>query len=183
MSIGGFGINITFRDYFDAISRFAYDDVFIAKYLLRRVITLLSQVTNVSTEYEPSFVWDIWDLTEDGLAISCALEGSNVITIGNAHTVDWYDYTVGHQNEVFTKGPQPLQRADFLHGMNNEWRGPLFTPTRETLDSISQYCVFLEKIEPTNPERAKWFVVGLDAILEIFKDINRQYEAYATSTL
>ena len=163
------------RTYFDLISNLAHDDIFLANYLLRRVITCLYQVTKVNHDFDPDFLSEISDLIGDGLELTAKLDKANDIAIPSdpiARSIDASPNPLA-DGSLWKTGP-PLDSSEFVHGFNKAWRFSPFKPQRVMLGEVDTYCALAEGIGPVESGNWRTYVVPLQSFLNLFKGIKEQ---------
>ncbi len=86
-------IEYTFRlcDYFDIVRRFAHDDLFLARYLLRRTVTVLSEIVNQpDREFDSMCLAGAKGLIDESLIITHDLIRANTISISPDAVIDYH---------------------------------------------------------------------------------------------
>ena len=164
--------------YFELISKFTHDDLFMGSYLFRRVITCLYQVTKVNQGFDPDFLSEISDLIGDALELAAKLDKANEITIPSDPIVRYIDASQNPLTDGFLwKTGPPLGSSEFVHGFNKAWRFSPFNPRREKLGEVDAYCAPAEVIGPIGSGNWSTFIVPLQSFLNLFKAIKEQCDA------
>ena len=166
------------RTYFDLMSNFAHDDIFLANYLLRRVITNLYQVTKVNQGFDPDFLREVSDLITDALELTAKLDKANDITVPSDPVVRYIDVSLNPlaDGSLWKPGP-PLDSSEFVHGFNNLWRFSPFKPQRTKIGEVDAYCALVEAIGPIESGDWRTYIVPLQSFLSVFEAIKEQCKA------
>ena len=174
---GGF-FRFRLSTYFDLISKFAHDDIFVVNYLLRRAITCLYQVTRVNQDFDADFLSEISDLIADALELTAKLDKANGITIPSIPMDRYIDASPNPlaDGNLWKPGPS-LDASEFVHGFHKAWQFSPFKPQRAKLGEVDAYYVSAEAIGPIESGSWRTFVVPLQSFLNIFKAIKERCDA------
>ena len=177
---------IKLSNYFDLAAQFAHDDLFVANYLLRRVITLLYQINNANKDFGADYLRTLSDLVQDAFALAIKLEKANEIRIPSDVVVDRYERIRTNPHNVFegeyVKSLDPLSYADLTKGLDGNWRFSPFTPFRVGLGGIDTYCVPIEKSRDKKTGGLDHFIVSFGSLIDIFKAVKKQFETQQGAT-
>lgn len=173
---------ISLRSYFDIIDQFAGDDLFVSRYLLRRIVTLLSQIVNQpSRDFDRLLLVSISELVADSLSLLGRLVESGAIEIpsdlvleGYRHEVRWSE-TGGIAGSDYL--PDRVHCVDIIAGYGSTWHPYPFVPHRVEIDNANPYMKGIERYRVDGTGGGGLFLFPFDALLSMFKDVQSRCEA------
>ena len=82
---------INLESYFDHVRCFAYDDVFVARYILRRILTMLSQVVHQpEMDFDQDLLGEVVDRMYDSFALLGKLIRHRTLVVPTHRVIDGY---------------------------------------------------------------------------------------------
>lgn len=173
---------ISLRSYFDIIDQFSRDDLFIGRYLFRRIITLLSQVDNQDCrDFDRSLLVIIQELVAASLSLSGRLVDSGVIEIPTDLVLDGYRHEVRWSETGGIAGwdylPVRVHYVDIIAGYGSTWHLAPFVPFRIGIDNANPYMTAIERARTDGTGDSDGFLFPFDALLIMFKDALGRCEA------
>ena len=171
---------IRLQDYFEVVSRFAHDDLFIADHLLKRTNRALHRVMNAEG-LDVDDLREAADLIEDGLELTARMDRAGHIDIPSDVGADSYVDVAENplrDGHTWAVGPK-LNAATFVHGFAVDWRFSPFAPGELELPDADAYCMFAEKMDDRPDGRLDSFVVPFRSFIDLFDAVKEQWEAPA----
>ena len=176
-NLDGDHVYIRLADYRDMMNRLANDGLFVAQYLLRRTITLLSRLAN---EKVPRNHKD-WANQEDHRRMSyqvlastwnilCDLSAAGKVEIPS-FPIDCYEYLFP---EMTNKSPRFLTSREFFDGSLKVWQWARFNPPRIEIEGRKTYFMLVNKIEPKRNGPLRGFVIPFETLICLFETIRKQ---------
>ena len=182
--------DISLSAYFELVGRLARDDQFVARYLLRRVITLLCMVVNTGLRKwsgrrdsikRSHFLHDLFNLILDALDLSIGLVEANIIEVPADVFVDCYEDIYDDPEKESDRYSVRWSCAEFIDGCGSIWRWAPFLPSQRKLGDKEPYYVHLDEIERRENGTIRGLVVPFSAFIEIFRGFQRQLPTAHTS--
>ena len=168
---------IRLTDYLDAMNRLATDDLFVARYLLRHTVTLLSKALKAKepqsrqeevelTELRRSiygYVANAWDML-------CLLSDTGKVEI-EPSSIDCYE-------DLYDKGSKKYARfptsREFVEGYLRIWRWAPFNPSLVEIEGLETYCMLLNEIEPKEDGTIRGLAIPFATFIRLFADVRQQ---------
>jgi len=161
------------------MNRLATDDLFVAKYLLPRTTSLLSDALNAKRpqRYEelierddlqrsiPDFVTDTWD-------IICNLSDAGKVEI-LLFSIDCYEKFNGLKTKKYFR----LSTCqEFFDGYLKIWQwAPFFNPHIAEIEGRETSCMLLNEIQPKESGTLRHLVISFDTLICFFTDVEKQF--------
>ena len=161
------------------MSRLATDDLFVARYLLRHTVTLLSKALKakqpqsrqeevVLDELRRSiygYVANAWDML-------CLLSDSGKVEIPPS-SIDCYE-------DLYDKGSKKYPRfstsREFVEGYWKIWRWASFNPSLVEIEGRETYCMLLDEVEPKENGTIRGLAIPFETLIRLFADVRQQIE-------
>ena len=173
---------ISLGSYFDHVRRFARDDVFVVRYLLRRIDTLLSQVVNQpEKDFDQHLLGEVVDRMDDSFSLLGRLVRSRVLAVPPDRIVDGYN-----ENRVdgyIRPGSvaEPVPYGKMLAGYNAENSGTIETcwfrsvagAEKHRIDGSEAYMVDVFRFR-TGSSNAEIVFFKLSDLLAMLKDLRQR---------
>ena len=164
-------LRISLKTYFDLVSRFAHDDLFVAQHLLHRLITLLSEVVNQpNKDFERSYLVNVSGLIDDSLTLTSKLVQSNAIQVSRDTVVVCYKDASPNPFKGREWVPRRMSCVDLITEFGSLWYPYPFVPSKEEFDGEITYAEGMHQNHDT-----LMFTFG--ALLSMFKMIRDECEA------
>ncbi len=172
-------LHVAWAPYRDVILRLANDDVFVARYLLRRAVTVLMQATrteNAARRYATGhqkgeyrrrmsrITMDAWDIV---VALS---EAGNAKTPGVVF--DCYEELFDEAKS--TRHVRCWTCEEFIGGYRKSWTWTGLNPDKVNILGAKTWCHFICDSKRIEGRKIKGFAIPLDAFVGIFQDILAQ---------
>ena len=173
-------LHIEWVPYRALLGRLADDDVFIACYLLRRTITVLTRAMkghglrdgafgHEQGEYRRQMsrlVLDSWDMLE-------SLLGAGLVEIP-AVPVDCFEER--HDDGTATAYPRFATCRELVEGYGKDWEWTMFNPDKLSIGGVEVWCVLLHERERKANGTIRGLGVPFATFVAIFKAVRGQLE-------
>ena len=173
---------ISLGSYFDHVHRFAYDDAFVARYLLRRIDTLLSQVIHQpELDCDQHLLGEVVDRMYDSFALLGKLVRSRTLVVPPHRVINSYPaaHTVGHifPSSVVERVPYGQMLAGYKAGdgaaYHPEWYRFAGRAEKHRIGASDAYMVGVLRF-PIGAPNAEIVYFKMSDLLTMFKDLRRQ---------
>lgn len=176
------GCVINLGSYFDFVRRFAEDDVFVVRYLLRRVDTLLSNVVNQpERDFDQHWLADVGDRIHDLFVLLGKLVRSGTLVVPPDLVIN--GYLEAHVGTYIVPGSvvEHVPYGQLFAGYNAE-NGETYDPKwfrfvgraeKHTIDVSEDYMVGVFRF-PTGAPNAEIVYFKMSDLLTMFKDLRRR---------
>ena len=181
---------ISLGSYFDHVRRFAYDDVFVICYLLRRIDTLLSLVVNQpERDFDQHLLGEAVDRMYDSFALLGKLARDRVLIVPPHRVINGYIETLVGSYVIPSSVVERVPYGQMLAGHNAE-NGATYDPKwyrfvggaeKHRIDGSEAYMVGVLRF-PTGASNAEIVFFKMNDLLEMFKDL-RQRIGMQTATI
>ena len=173
---------INLGSYFDYVHRFAYDDMFLIRYLLRRIDTLLSHVVHQpERDFDQHLLGEVVDRMYDSLALLGKLIKSRTLVVPPHWVINGYLQT--HVGRYVLPGSviEHVPYGQMFAGYNAE-NGATYDPKwyrfmgqaeKHTIDVSEDYMVGVLRF-PTGAPNAEIVYFKMSDLLTMFKDLRRR---------
>ena len=164
--------HIDLKDYFEAATKIANDDLFIADHLLRRVTTLLAQTINTKKEFDDDYLANIFAIMVDAIDLCIKLNDADKLAIPDSRVDEVYELKFRNmQEKEYIKSCYFSGCKDFIRGFRVDWSFSPFIPSRESPGDRENpervYCIHIETREQ------KIVLVTFNSLLNIFSKIRK----------
>ena len=173
-------MHIEWVPYRALMMRVADDDVFIARYLLRRTVTVLTRAMNgrglragafghEQGEYRRQMdrlVLDSWEMLQK-------LLGAGRVQIP---TVPVNCFEERHDDGVATAYPRFATCRELVEGYGKNWEWTMFNPDRLNIGGVKVWCVLLHERERKANGTIRGLAVPFATFVAIFKAVRGQLE-------
>lgn len=174
-------LRISLRSYFCLIGRFAHDDLFLTHYLLRRVVTLLSQVVNQPCEdFDAPVLVNISELMADSFALLSKLVESGgteippkIVMEGYRQEVRWSE-TGGIEGLNYLAERVPC--VEIIAGYGSTWGRYPFVPRKVEINNSNPYMEGIERYGMDGTGNTAIFSFPFHILLSMFKDVQGRCE-------
>ena len=173
---------ISLELYFDHVRRFADDDLFMARYLLRRIITLLCQVLS-----EPDKDWsqpplvDVTDRMYDSFALLGKLIRDDALVVPDHQVINGYpDVYAGQTNRPhsYTISPglvaERVPYGKMLAGYGTTWHWTIGHAEKHNIGGAEVYTAHVLRDRSGSLGSAESVFFKLSGLLEMFKDLQQR---------
>ena len=170
---------VAWTPYREIISRLAEDDVFVARYLLRRTVTLLTR-TNKGHKVVPRsrsleagefrrnlhrLVLDSWDM------LICLLDAGEVEV--PCAKVDCYEE---HDGGTATQYSGISTYRELVEGYGTLWEWAPFNTDQLEIDTAEVWVVFLLETERKEDGTLRGLAVSFETLIGLFQAVRKQLE-------
>ena len=175
---------INLGSYFDHVRRFAYDDVFVVRYLLRRIDSLLSQVVlQPERDFDHHLLGEAVDRMYDSFALLGKLIGTHTLVVPSHRVINGYPQT--HDGGYILPSPvvehvpygQMLARYNARNGATHDPRWYRFAGGAEKhrIDGSETYMVGVLRSR-NGGVIGEIIFFKMSGLLAMFKDLRRRIE-------
>ena len=169
---------INLGSYFDHVRRFANDDVFVARYLLRRIDTLLSQVVNQPGRgFDRHWLADVVDRMHDSFDLLGKLVRAGTLVVSPDRVIDGYPEDHGGRNivpgPVVEHVPYGQMLADYGTADGAAWHRSIVGVEKHRIGGSEVYTVAVLRV-PTGASNGEHVFFKLSDLLTMFKDLRRR---------
>ena len=173
---------ISLELYFNHVRRFADDDLFVARYLLRRIITLLCQVlSKPDKDWSQPLLVDVTDRMYDSFALLGKLIRDGDLVVPAHLTVNGYpDVYAGQANRPQTYTIRPSLVAErvpydkILGGYGTMWRWAAGHVEKHSIGGADVYMARVLRDHSGSLGSAESVFFKLSGLLEMFKDLQQR---------
>ena len=169
---------INLGSYFDHVRRFANDDVFVARYLLRRIDTLLSQVINQPGRgFDRHWLADVVDRMYDSFDLLGKLVRAGTLVVSPDQVID--GYPEDHGGRYIVPGPAvehvPYGQmfADYGTPDGAAWHRSIVQVEKHRIGGSEVYMAAVLRT-PTGAPYGEHVFFKLSDLLTMFKDLRQQ---------
>ena len=160
--------------YFELMGRLAHDDPFVAHYLLRRAVTLLSMTVNTNKKFGAHFLKDLSYLVTDAWDLLIKLAETKKIEIPSDVDVNCYEDVYGNPINPANRYSKLSSCPEFVDGCGSTWWWAPFTPSKVKVGCADIYCIFLDEIKLKENGPGRGLVVPLSTFIDLFKAAQKQ---------
>ena len=175
---------INLGSYFDYVRNFAYDDVFVVRYLLRKTDTLLSNVVNQpERDFDQHWLADVVDRIYDSFALLGKLVRSGTLVVPPDLVIN--GYLGAHVGSYILPGSavESVPYGRMFAGYNAEngetyapkWHRLLGRAEKHPIDGSEAYTVGVFR-SPTDASYTEIVFFRMSDLLTMFKDLRRRFE-------
>ena len=167
---------INLESYFNHVRRFAYDDVFVARHLLRRIVTLLSQVVRQpERDFDEDWLADVVDRMYDSFALLGKLVRRRTLLVPAHQVINGYPQEIDVDSYILP-GPVP-KRVPYgqifagygiAHGAT--WSRSIGRAEKYRVNGSEMYMMDM-LYAPPGALNAESVFFKLSDFLEMFKDL------------
>ena len=174
-------LHVSWPPYREMLLRLADDDVFVARYLLRRTVTVLMQSIqrkktvgqyvsgHQSGEYRrrmDRLALDAWDI---------------VVALIEAGKAEVPEVAIDFYEELFDEGKTTRHSRcstcrDMVEGYGKTWSWLFFNPDEVNIGGTKVWCMFIREMERKEDGTVRGLAVPLDALTSIFQDVRAQLQ-------
>ena len=164
-------MHIRMSHFFAAISELADNDQLMSEYVLRRSVTVLSQVDNSYDMLDPHILQLAVDFISDTLDLTNRINKTRAFSLSNCIQIPCYrnvadeplrDTPVWHRELPFTC-------PKFVFGFGTTWWMSPFKPSKKEIAGSEVCCVYIEKTRPNPNSGVDHFVVPLSSVIDVLK--------------
>lgn len=168
--------------YFDHVRRFAHDDLFVARYLLRRTITLLCQVLSESDkDWSQALLGDVTDRMYDSFALMGKLIRDGALAVPDNKAINGYPeihagQAKGPHSYAIIPGPvaEPVPYDTMLAGYGTTWRWSVGHAEKHSIGGAEVYTAHVLRSRSGPLGSAEFVFFKLSGLLEMFKDLQQR---------
>ena len=173
---------ISLQSYFDHVRRFARDDVFVVRHLLRRIDTLLSQIVNQpEIDFDRHLIGEAVDRMDDSFSLLGKLVRSRVLVVPPDRIVDGYNEKRVDGYMLPGSVVEPVPYGTMLAGYNTEkvatidtyWFRSVAGAEKHRIDGSESYMLGVFRF-PTGASNAEIVFFKLSDLLAMFKDLRQR---------
>ncbi len=173
---------ISLGSYFDHVRRFARDDVFVVRYLLRRIDTLLSQVVNQpEKDFDQHLLGEVVDRVDDSFSLLGKLVRSHALVVPPDRVVSGYKENRVDGYLLPSSVVEPVPYGKMLAGYNAEnaatidtyWFRSVAGAEKHSIHGSEAYMVGVFRF-PTGASSAEIVFFKLSDLLAMFKDLRQR---------
>lgn len=173
---------ISLELYFGHVRRFADDDLFVARYLLRRIITLLCQVlSEPDKDWSQPLLVDVTDRMYDSFALLGKLIRHGALVVPAYLVINGYpDVYAGQANRPhsYTIRPglvaEPVPYGKMLAGYGTTWRWTIGHVEKHSIGGAEVYAARVLRDRSGSLGSAESVFFKLSGLLEMFKDLQQR---------
>ena len=173
---------ISLELYFGHVRRFADDDLFVARYLLRQIITLLCQVlSEPDKDWSQPLLGDVTDRMYDSFALLGKLIRDGVLVVPDHQVINGYpDVYAGQANRPhsYTIRPGPVAEhvpyGKMLAGYGTTWRWTVGHAEKHSIGRAEVYAAHVLRDRSGSLGSAESVFFKLSGLLEMFKDLQQR---------
>lgn len=172
-------LHVSWPPYREMLLRLADDDVFVARYLLRRTVTVLMQANqrkkaggqyvsgHQSGEYRRRMhrlALDAWDI---------------VVALIEAGKAEIPEVAIDFYEELFDEGETTRHSCrsicrDIVEGYGKTWNWSFFNSDKVNICGKKVWCMFIQEIEPNENGTGRHFAVPCETLTSIFQNVRAQ---------
>ena len=166
---------INLESYFDHVRSFAHDDVFVARYMLRRIVTMLSQVVNQpKMDFDQDLLGDVVDRMYDSFALLGKLIRHRTLIVPTHQVIDGYP-AVNEGTHIIPRSPaERVPYGKMFAGYGTEhgstWHRYIGRAEKYCIGGSEVYMVDVLRL-PTGAPNAESVFFKLSDLLGMFKNI------------
>ena len=171
---------INLGSYFDHVRCFAYDDMFVVRYLLRRIDTLLSQVVcQPDSDFDQPFLAQVVDRMYDSFAFALLgkLVRSRTLVVPPCRVINGYlEVHVGSHllpGPVVEHVPYGQMFAEYGTADGATWHRSIVRAEKYRIGGSEVYMVAVLR-SPTGAPNGEHVFFKLSDLLTMFKDLRRR---------
>ena len=171
---------INLGSYFDHVRRFADDDVFVVRYLLRRIDTLLSHVVHQpEKDFDRHWLAEVVDRMYDSFALLGKLVRAGTLVVPPDRVIN--GYPEGHAGSHILPGPAfehvPYGQmfADYGTAGGTGWHRSIVQVEKHCIGGSEVYMAAVLRV-PTGAPYGEHVFFKLSDLLTIFKDLRKRIE-------
>ncbi len=173
---------ISLELYFRHVRRFANDDLFVARYLLRRIVTLLHQVlSEPDRDWPQPLVADATDRMYDSFTLLGKLIRDGALVVPEHEVIDGYpDAYAGQPNRPRSYTIRPglvaerVPYGEMLAGYGSTWRWTVGHAEKENISGAEVYTTRVLRDRSGSLGSAESVFFTLTGLLEMFKDLQQR---------
>ena len=168
---------ISLVSYFDHVRRFAYDDMFVVRYLLRRIDTMLSQVVRQPTrEFDHHWLAEVVDRMYDSFALLGKLVRSHTLLVPPCRVINGHlEVHVGRYllpGPVVEQVPYGQMFAEYGAADDAVWHRSIVRAEKCPMDGSEIYTVAVLRLPP-GAQKGEYVFFKLSELLTMFKDLRQ----------
>ena len=166
---------INLESYFDHVRCFACDDVFVARYILRRIVTMLSQVVHQpEKDFDQELLGEVVDRMYDSFALLGKLVRAGTLVVPPDRVIDGYleDHGGSHilPGPVVEDVPYGQMLADYGSAGGAAWHRSIVQVEKHCIGGSEVYMVGVLR-HPTGAPSGEHVFFKLSDLLGMFKNI------------
>ena len=166
---------INLESYFDHVRCFACDDVFVVRYILRRIVTLLSHVVRQpEKEFDQHLLGEVVDRMYDSFALLGKLVRRRPLVVPTHRVINGYPAVNGDRyirpSPVAERLPYGQMLAGYGTAYGSTWRRSIGRAEKYCIGGSEVYMVYVLRI-PTGAPNAEFVFFKLSDLLGMFKDL------------
>ena len=169
---------INLESYFDHVRRFAHDDMFVVRYLLRRIDTLLSQVVRQPDgDFDQPFLAQVVDRMYDSFDMLGRLVRCRTLLVPPCRVINGYPEV--HEGSHLLPGPVVEQVpygqmfAEYGAADGATWHRSIVRAEKYRIGGSEVYMVAVLRL-PTGAPNGEHVFFKLSDLLTMFKDLRRR---------
>ena len=162
---------INLESYFDHVRCFAYDDVLVVRYLLHRIVTLLSQVVRQpERDFDRHLLAEVVDRMYDSFALLGKLVRSRTLVVPTHRVLNGYPPV--HMDRHIHPGPvvERVPYGQMFAGYGSKWRRSIGQAEKYRIGGSEVYMVDVLR-RPTGAPNAESVFFKLSDLLGMFKNL------------
>ena len=173
---------INLGTYFDYIRKFAYDDIFVVRYLLRRVDTLLCNVVNQpGRDFYKYWLADVADRIHDSFALLGQIVRSRTVLVSPDMVINGYLEAHIDRHTVPSSIVENVPYGQMFAAYHPEQGEPVSSTwhrfvggiEKHLIDGSEAYMLGVLRF-PTGAPRGEVIFFRMSDLLEMFKDLRQQ---------
>ena len=166
---------INLESYFDHVRCFAYDDVFVVRYLLRRIVTLLSQVVRQpERDFDQHLLAEVVDRMYDSFALLGTLVRRRTLVVPTHRVINGYPavYADRHirPSPVVERVPYGQMFAGYRTAYGSTWYRSIGRAEKYRIGGSEVYMVDVLRL-PTGAPNAESVFFKLSDLLGMFENL------------
>ena len=166
----GWAINL--GSYFDYVRCFAYDDVFVVRYLLRRIVTLLSQVVRQpERDFDQYLLAEVVDRMYDSFALLGKLVRRRTLVVPTNRVISGYPQDrPTRPGPIAERVPYGQMFAGYGTAYGAMWGRSIWRPEKHRIGGSEGYMVDVLRL-PIGASNAEHVFFKLGDLLRMFENL------------
>ena len=166
---------INLGSYFDHVRCFAYDDVFVIRYLLRRIVTLLSQIVRQpERDFDQYLLAEVVDRMYDSFALLGKLVRRGTLVVPTNRVIDGYPQdSPTRPSPIAEQVPYGQMFAGYGTTHGAKWGRSIWRPQKHRIGESEVYMVDVLRV-PIGVPNAESVFFKLSDLLGMFRDLQRR---------
>ena len=170
---------INLGTYFDHVRRFAYDDIFVVRYLLRRVVALLSHVVRQpERDFDRHWLADVTDRIYDSFALLGKLVRRRTLVVPTHRAINGYPNVHDEDRHILPgpvaeRVPYGQMFAEYGTRYGAVWNRSIGRAERYRIGGSEIYMVGVSRL-PAGAPNAESVFFKLSDLLGMFNDLWQQ---------